>query len=136
MYKLENLDLKIKKTFTSIENLVININKSIKDQMEYDEISELKLQNNLLLCRVKDLENKYHQWINSSLSAISPKGSPNNVADKIRQIKHLHSIEINDLQTSHEKEVFYIKDLFKQKEQRLKERIDFLSQSYGNEDNK
>jgi hypothetical protein len=46
----------------------------------------------------------------------------------------MHSTELRHIQATHEKMVFQIKEMHRQKEQRLQERIDLLSQTPGDRD--
>ena len=56
MYKLDNIDAKLKKSLSKIEELCIEKNKTIQDHIEDDVLAELNIQNKLLQERVTEIE--------------------------------------------------------------------------------
>ena len=134
MYKVDNLETKFKKSMKSIENWFTNFNQESKIENSADMISELKTQNKRLIEKIRDIENKCLS--NQSLASSNYIASPSDSKGYERQImclKEIHATEIKHMQTSHDKIVHELKEMHSQKEQRLQERINLLSNHYGGE---
>lgn len=134
MYKVDNLSQKFEKSLITIEKSLVDLAPPEKSMSQSESQRNLLLQNQLLQEKINDLENLHRQSHKSlSIRSMSPYDEKSNDR-QVLGLKEIHATEIKHLQTSHEKIVYELKELSKQKEQRLQERIDMLSTHSGYKD--
>ena len=141
LYKIDTLQNKFDRCLENIERTF----RSIQDDTGIQNIDELKIENHMLLAKVKEYEakneNYSHQnhtptyypsckYILFSNIFLTLANDRRRVDREIVSLKDIHASEIKHLQTSHEKLVYEIKEMHAQKEQRLQERIEMLSKTF------
>ncbi|CAI2362018.1 unnamed protein product [Moneuplotes crassus] len=122
MYKIDNLAqkfenslFKVQKHFNELPSAP-PLSEGYAKNPHIESYKELSAQNKLLEDKIKSYE--YGNYEVKSLEK------------QILNLKDIHSTEIKHMQTSHDKIIYELKEIHKQKEGRLQERIDLLSKTY------
>jgi len=137
MYKIENLEQKFEKSISNVEKSLVDFSPDfnrVTDSKPLDAgMRQLIDENKSLNEKIASIENR---------SMYRDRASPTNsfsqdtrsLEKQIMNLKEIHSAEIKHIQTTHDKLMFQTKDMNRQKELRMQERIDLLSKTAGDRD--
>ena len=122
MYKIDNLTQKFEKSMEFIEKSFSDFPPAPQN-LENLKIDSQPTNNQDSFLKIKELQERIRLLEGGNYDE---KG----LERQILSLKEIHSTEIKHLKASHDKIVYELKDINKQKEQRLQERIDLLSKTY------